>query len=53
MNELISKSLQTGEVHLLFGFPTQLMSKTEARIVEWIVSYTTRYGKPPTTLRLT
>lgn len=53
MNEIISKSLETGVIHLLLGFPPQLMSKTENRIVEWISSYTTRYGTPPSLSRLT
>lgn len=52
MNSLISQSLNEGDVHLLFGFPKQLMSKFETRVVEWIVSYTTRYGKPPTIERV-
>lgn len=52
MNELISKSLEIGDVHLLLGFPVQLMSKTEGRMVEWITDYTTCYGAPPTIGRL-
>lgn len=53
MNELINKSLELGDIHMLLGFPTPLMSKTETRIVEWVTDYTTRFGTPPTVDRLT
>lgn len=52
MNELITKSLELGDVHLLFGFPKQLMSKFEGKVVEWISDYVRRYNQPPTIERL-
>ena len=52
MNALLSQSLTEGDVHLLFQFPKQLMSKTEAKMVNWVIDYTSRYGRPPTTDRL-
>lgn len=51
MNKLISKSLETGEVHLLFGFPKELMKEREKVWVGWIQDYTVRYTTPPTTER--
>lgn len=52
MNTLITSSLNTTNVHLLFNFPKQLMTAHENKIVSWIVSYVARYGKPPTVDRL-
>jgi archaellum biogenesis ATPase FlaH len=52
MNALVTQSLQEGNVHLLFNFPTQLLSSHEARVIEWITSYVARHGRPPTVERL-
>lgn len=53
MNVLICQSLVEEDLHLLFSFPKSLISKTETTIIDWIMDYTTRYGKPPTVERLT
>ena len=52
-NKLITKSLQSGTITSLISFPTVLMSSTEKKWVDWIKSYTLKYGNPPTTERMT
>lgn len=52
MNTLITKSLESEDVHLLFGFPRDLLSGFEKKVVQWIVDYTARHAKPPTLDRL-
>lgn len=48
MNMLLTASLNEGDVHLLFNMPRELMSKMEVEMVEWVVTYTNKFGKPPT-----
>lgn len=52
MNPLITASLRTGDVHSLFNFPRELLSPHEKTLVEWVVGYVARYGRPPTVERL-
>jgi KaiC/GvpD/RAD55 family RecA-like ATPase len=52
MNALITKALEEANVHHLFGFPQELISETEKRMVTWIVNYTARYTSPPTLERM-
>jgi archaellum biogenesis ATPase FlaH len=52
MNALLSKSLEDGDIHLLFSFPKELLSRSEKSWLDWIVSYVTRYGSPPSLKRL-
>ena len=52
MNALITMSLQSADVHLLFQFPKELVSKYELKVIDWVVGYTTRYGAPPSVPRL-
>jgi hypothetical protein len=52
VNQLITKSLVQEDVALLFGFPKQLMSTFETKVVEWISNYISKYHKPPTLPRL-
>lgn len=52
MNALVTESLKRGDVHLLFNFPKELMSKSEVKVVDWVIAYTSRYGQPPTEARL-
>jgi KaiC/GvpD/RAD55 family RecA-like ATPase len=52
MNTLITASLNAGDVHLLFGFPRELVTPYEGKVVQWVVDYTARYGSPPTLERL-
>lgn len=52
MNALICKSLEEGDLSLLFNFPRILATKHERTVIEWIVDFTTRYGQPPTIRRL-
>jgi hypothetical protein len=53
MNRLITKSIHEESVHLLFGFPRKLMSRGETEMVEWVLSYVSKHGKPPTIERFT
>src|SRR5687768_13979712 len=52
MNTLITKSLEEGDIHLLTGFPRELLSRSEKSVMEWIISYVTRYGMPPKVERM-
>lgn len=52
MNRLITSSLKLSDVHLLFSFPKELMSKHERTVVEWITNYTSHYGCPPSMERV-
>lgn len=52
MNTLITKSLETDDLHLLFQFPKELVTSYELKVVNWVVDYTARYGSPPTMERL-
>lgn len=52
MNKLITQSLVEGDVHLLFGFPKQLMGRNEADTVNWILKYTHKHHVPPSIERM-
>jgi KaiC/GvpD/RAD55 family RecA-like ATPase len=53
VNDIITASLDEEDVHLLFNFPTELLSSGEAKMVDWISRYTSKFGKPPTLIRFT
>jgi energy-coupling factor transporter ATP-binding protein EcfA2 len=48
---LLTSSLTEGEITLLLNFPRELISTTEKAMLEWITTYTSRFGKPPTLSR--
>lgn len=52
MNTLITASLNGGNVSLLFGFPKELLSPREVKILTWVETYTARFGSPPSVDRL-
>lgn len=52
MNALVTRSLEDEDVHLLFNFPREMVTKTEKRILEWVSTYTARFGSPPSMARL-
>lgn len=52
MNQLLTKSLEVGDVHLLFSFPKELLSPHEKKLVTFISDYIAKYGVPPKVERL-
>lgn len=52
MNALITQAVKEGKVAILGEFPSELMNSFERDIIDWIVTYTKDYGKPPTLSRL-
>lgn len=51
MNKLLTKSLEEGRVDYITRFNPILLNAIEARYVEWIADYFSRYGAAPTLAR--